>query len=396
MLKLKNLDKEVYSNYVKSKKEQSHFLHSECFGEFVKVKEHLTPYYLGLVDENDKILAVTLIFLEHTKMNRCFLYIPAGFIIDYNDKNLVKSMTKGVLSFAKNKKAISIKMTPYISDTVSKKDKDNIMRTLKEVGFKYTNEKKKRIMLPNVVSRIDLTKDLEEIENNFSEETKDHLLQSIKLETETVIGNKSDVKELYNLMLEDNKKPIYDEDYYETLYEIFNGNKDTKATIILGKVNLNKIIKNIEKNIKRINDQISILPIDNLTKSSKTKLKGLTKQKEDLALELEKFRTYKQKYNYQLTLSAHLIIEFADKAWLLYDYNSDRLKETSIKYNTYYKDIKYCKNNNLKYIEQKEPSTLRCDFKAKTEQNIGQWKYITNPIFYFIITKILLKKDKKK
>ena len=125
MLKLKNLDKEVYSNYVKSKKEQSHFLHSECFGEFVKVKEHLTPYYLGLVDENDKILAVTLIFLEHTKMNRCFLYIPAGFIIDYNDKNLVKSMTKGVLSFAKNKKAISIKMTPYISDTVSRKEKKN-------------------------------------------------------------------------------------------------------------------------------------------------------------------------------------------------------------------------------------------------------------------------------
>ena len=43
------------------------------------------------------------------------------------------------------------------------------------------------------------------------------------------------------------------EDYYETLYEIFNGNKNTKATLFLGKINITKTINSLEKKLKSIN-----------------------------------------------------------------------------------------------------------------------------------------------
>lgn len=389
MLRLKNLDKEVYDNYVKSHKDKSHFLHSESLTEFIKVENNLTPYYLGLVSENDEIVCATTIFQEYLKMNYCRLYIPAGFIVDYKNKHLLKTMTKKIVDFAISKKALSIEMSPYISDNLKNEDKSIIIENLKAVGFKQAN-KSSDIMLKEKTERIDLTEDMETIENNFSNEIKDYLTKAISLETEVLVGSKKDLDSLYEIMLNINKEEVHSKDYYETLYEILNGNNYTKATIILGKINLTKTIKSLEKKIKRTSDQMSIIPIDSLTKSSKDKLANLTKQKEELTQELEKFRIFKQEHSQESTICAHLLIEHNDKAWLLYDYNKNVLEETYLKYYTYYKDIKYCKDHDIKYLEQISPSILT-EFNAKTIESIGTYTYKVRPITNFIITKIFLK-----
>lgn len=389
MLRLKNLDKEVYDNYVKSHKDKSHFLHSESLTEFIKIENNLTPYYLGLVSENDEIVCATTIFQEYLKMNYCRLYIPAGFIVDYKNKHLLKTMTKKIVDFAISKKALSIEMSPYISDNLKDEDKSIIIENLKAVGFKQTN-KSSDIMLKEKTERIDLTEDMETIENNFSNEIKDYLTKAISLETEVLVGSKKDLDYLYEIMLNINKEEVHSKDYYETLYEILNGNNYTKATIILGKINLTKTIKSLEKKIKRTSDQMSIIPIDSLTKSSKDKLANLTKQKEELTQELEKFRIFKQEHSQESTICAHLLIEHNDKAWLLYDYNKNVLEETYLKYYTYYKDIKYCKDHDIKYLEQISPSILT-EFNAKTIESIGTYTYKVRPITNFIITKIFLK-----
>lgn len=389
MLRLKNLDKEVYDNYVKSHKDKSHFLHSESLTEFIKIENNLTPYYLGLVSENNEIVCATTIFQEYLKMNYCRLYIPAGFIMDYKNKHILKTMTKKIADFAINKKAISIEMTPYINDNVKDEDKSIIMENLKEVGFKLSNATTD-IMLKEKVERLDLTTDIETIENNFSNEIKEYLTKAISLETEVLVGSKKDLDSLYEIMLSINKEEVHNKDYYETLYEILNGNNYTKATIILGKINLTKTIKSLEKKIKKTNDQMSIIPIDSLTKSSKDKLANLTKQKEELMQELEKFRIFKQEHSQESTICAHLLIEHNDKAWLIYDYNKEVLEETYLKYYTYYKDIKYCKDHNIKYLEHISPSILT-EFNAKTIKNIGTYTYKVRPITSFIITKLFLK-----
>lgn len=389
MLRLKNLDKEVYDNYVKSHKDKSHFLHSESLTEFIKVENNLTPYYLGLVSENDEIVCATTIFQEYLKMNYCRLYIPAGFIVDYKNKHLLKTMTKKIVDFAISKKALSIEMSPYISDNLKDENKSIIIENLKAVGFKQTN-KSSDIMLKEKTERIDLTEDMETIENNFSNKIKDYLTKAISLETEVLVGSKKDLDSLYEIMLSINKEEVHSKDYYETLYEILNGNNYTKATIILGKINLTKTIKSLEKKIKRTSDQMSIIPIDSLTKSSKDKLANLTKQKEELTQELEKFRIFKQEHSQESTICAHLLIEHNDKAWLLYDYNKNVLEETYLKYYTYYKDIKYCKDHDIKYLEQTSPSILT-EFNAKTIESIGTYTYKVRPITNFIITKIFLK-----
>lgn len=428
MLKLKNIDKDIYDNYVKNHPTKSHFLQSHAWGEFAKVKKGLTPYYLGLVNENDEIVAATLLLQKILPLNLCYFYAPRGYVIDYKKKELVKIMTKKIVEFAKNKKAIFVKIDPdiirknynYLNEEIKLNyDPEEIFTTLKEAGFKHQGFTKNfETMQPRYTFRIDLEQPLEEIEEHFSKTTKQRIAKAIKLETEVTIGTKKDIKEFYHLMaLTENRKDFiaYNEDYYETLYEIFNGNENSKATLFLGKVHINKTIKSLEKSLKRINDQISILPIDNLSKSAKTKLTELTKQKENINKEIEKYKKYRQDYGTDLTLSAHMIIEYGDKAWVLYAGNHNILSETYVNYNTYYEHIKYCKDKGIKIYDQfgtigdiseNNPRLGLHEFKKKFGGNyiefLGEWDYVINPIMYFIFTKLvpiyrnLIKKKSKK
>lgn len=415
MHKLVKLEKEKYDNYIKNHKLKSHFLQSYSWGEFSKVKKNLTPYYMGLIDEKDNILAATLLLKKNLPMKYSYFYAPRGFVIDYENEELVSEFTKKIIKFIKSKKAIFLKIDPdiiindynYLNEKQpTQYDSDKIFKMLTKLGYKHLGFTKNfETMQPRYTFRIDLTKPLEEIESHFSKTTKQRIQKAKKLGTIVEIGTQKDIKEFYHLMtLTESRKDFisYDEDYYQTLYEIFNGNENTKATLFLGKVNLKETLEKLQENIKKVNDQISILPIDNLSKSAKTKLKELTRQKENLNEEIKKYKEYQKKYDNEITLNAHMIIEYGDKAWVLYAGNHNILTETYANYNTYYEHIKYCKEKNIKIYDQfgtigdlkkDNPRLGLHEFKKKFGGDyvefIGEFDYVTNKIMYFIFTKMV-------
>ena len=414
MLHLKNIEKEEFDEYVKNHKTKSHFLQSLSWGEFSKTKKNLIPYYLGLVDDENEIQAATLLLEKKLPLNYTYFYAPRGFVIDFKNKELVRNMTKKVVDFAKKKKAIFVKIDPdlikeqtnYLEEVSKNKDYNELFNTLKECGFKHLGFTKNfETMQPRYTFRIDLNQTLEEIENHFSKTTKQRIAKAKKLNTEVSIGTEKDLGEFYHLMTltEDRKNFIsYTEDYYNTLYEIFNGNKNSKATLFLGKVHINKTLKVLENDLKKINDQISILPIDNLSKSAKNKLKELTRQKENTTKEIEKYKEYRKQYGNDITLSAHMIIEYGDKAWVLYAGNHNILTETYVNYYTYSEHIRYCKEKGIKIYDQfgtigdlskDNPCLGLHEFKKKFGGDyvefIGEWDYVTNHFMYYVFTKLV-------
>ena len=428
MYKLITLDKNKYDNFVKNHKIKSHFLQSYSWGELCKVKKGLTPHYLGLFDNKDKLVGATLLLQKHLPMNFCYLYAPRGFVIDFNDTKLVNIMIREVIKYAKSKKSIFVKIDPdivikkynYLNEEVKLDyDYNKILNNLKKQGFKHLGFTKNfETTQPRYSFRIDLNQSIEDIESHFSKTTRQRISKSQKLNTIVEIGTKKDIKEFYHLMtLTESRKDFisYNEDYYETLYEIFNGNKNSKATLFLGKVDIDKTIKTIEESLKSVNNQISILPIDNLSKSAKNKLKELTRQKEKLEKDVEKFNNYKKEYGNKLTLSAHMIIEYGNKAWVLYAGNHNILSETYVNYNTYFEHIKHCKESGLDIYDQfgtigdlskDNPRLGLHEFKKKFGGDyvefIGEFDYITNKFFYFVFTKLvpiyrnIIKKRSKK
>lgn len=415
MHKLIRLEQEKYDNYIKNHKTKSHFLQSYAWGQLAKIKKNLTPYYLGLVDEEENILGACLLLEKHLPMHYSYFYSPRGFVIDYENEKLVKEFTKEVIKFVKKKKAIFLKIDPDIirksynyldEEQPLKYDSNKIFNLLTSIGFKHLGFTKNfETMQPRHTFRIDLTQSLEEIEEHFSKTTKQRIQKAKKLDTIVEIGTEKDIKEFYHLMaLTENRKDFvsYQEDYYKTLYEIFNGTENAKATLFLGKINMDKTIKSLEQNLKRVKDQISILPIDNLSKSAKTKLNELTRQKENLDTEIKKYKEYKKEYGNEITLNAHMIIEYSDKAWVLFAGNHNILTETYSNYHTYYEHIKYCKEKGIKIYDQfgtigdpkkDNPRFGLHEFKKKFGGDyvefLGEFDYVTNKFMYFIFTKLV-------
>ena len=209
MVKLINLEKEKYDNYVKNHKTKSHFLQSLSWGEFAKNQKKLTPHYLGLINEKEEIVAATLLLEKKLPLDFCYLYAPRGFVIDYKNKELVQEMTKKVVAFAKNKKAIFIKIDPdiikestnYLNEKKENPDFPKIFETLRLCGFKHQGFTKNfETMQPRYTFRIDLTQSLEDIENHFSKTTKQRIAKAEKLNTDVIIGTQKDIHEFYHLM----------------------------------------------------------------------------------------------------------------------------------------------------------------------------------------------------
>ena len=97
-----------------------------------------------------------------------------------------------------------------------------------------------------------------------------------------------------------------------------------------------------------------------------------------------------------------MIIEYGDKAWVLYAGNHNILSETYVNYNTYYEHLKYCKEKGIKIYDQfgtigdiskDNPRIGLHEFKKKFGGDyvefIGEFDYITNRLMYFVFTKLV-------
>ncbi len=415
MYKLVQLPKEQFDQYIKNHKQKSHFLQSVAWGELSKVTRNLTPFYVALIDEKKEIQGATLLLQKHLPLGYSYFYAPRGFVLDYNDFATIQNMTKEVVKFVKSKKGIFLKIDPDIiykdynyleEEQPLTLEPTKVFKILKKCGFKHLGFTKNfETSQPRYTFRINLEQSLEELENHFSKTTKQRINKAIKLGTKVEIGTEKDIKEFYHLMtLTEERKDFvsHKEDYYHTLYEIFNGTDTTKATLFLGKVNISDTIKILNTDLKKVCDQISILPIDNLSKSAKNKLKELTRQKENLQEEIKKYTKYQEQYGEEITLNAHLIIEYGDKAWVLYAGNHNILTETYANYHTYYEHLKYCKEKGLKIYDQfgtvgdlrkENPRLGLHEFKKKFGGDyiefLGEFDYIVNRPMYFVFTKLV-------
>ena len=424
-MKLVKLEKDKYDSFVRNNKYKSHFLQSASWAELCKEKRGLTPYCLGLVEDN-KILAATLLLKKNLPLGLCYLYSPRGYVIDFNDFKLLDKFTEELVKFAKEQKAIYLKLDPdiiwkrenYLGEvTLEEAKEQKIFKELKRLGYKHLGFTKNfETMQPRYTFRVDLNQDLETIESHFSKTTKQRIQKSLKLQTEVEIGTEKDLPTFYHLMmLTESRKDFvsYKIDYYKTLYKLFNEND--KATLFLGKVNLEKTLKVLNDELKEVTEKINELPKENLSKSNKNKLKELERQRDKTTEEIEKYEKYKQEYGTVVTLSAHMILEYGDKAWVLYAGNHNILTETYVNYNTYYEHLKFCKERGLKIYDQfgtigdlskDNPRLGLHEFKKKFGGDyivfMGEFDYVIKPVYYFLFTKLvpiyrnIVKKKNKK
>lgn len=420
---IENVEKEKYEEFVKNHP-KSHFLQSYAWGEFAKTEKNLIPHYVGLIDDNEKLVATALLLEKKLPLGFSYLYSPRGYIIDFHNKELLDTFTKELTKFAKKRKAIFIKLDPdtiyHEEDNMGNQiieNNDEVIRNLTELGYKHLGFTKNfETMQPRYTFRIMMDKPWEEIENNFSKTTKQRIKKAEDLMVDVKIGTEEDLKTFYDLMiLTENRKDFVTHNlkYYQSLYSIWN--QDNSCQLFLGSIDLNKIINKQNNILDDLKKELESLNKENLSKSEKTKKQEIEKRMDKINTDLEKYIMAQTEYENTITLSAHFIIEYGNKSWVLYAGNHNILSETYANYKTYETHIKYYYDKKIKVYDQfgtigdlrKENPLLGLhEFKKKFGGNYveftGEFDLVLNKFMYFVFTKLvpiyrnIIKKNAKK
>ena len=102
-------------------------------------------HLLGLKDK-DKIVAAALILSKITPIKKKMFYSPRGFLIDYNNYELLKEFTKKIKEYVKKDNGIFIKIDPYlmyqqrdINGDIVPNGENNFkaFENLKKLGYKH-------------------------------------------------------------------------------------------------------------------------------------------------------------------------------------------------------------------------------------------------------------------
>lgn len=426
---IENVEKNRYEKFVKNHK-KSHFLQSYAWGEFAKKSKNLTPYYVGLEDKKKNLVATALLLEKKLPLGYSYFYSPRGFVIDFFDKKLVTEFVGYVKSFVKKKKGIFLKIDPDViineENCLGEKvelnyNPEDVFSILKSCGFKHLGFTKNfETMQPRYTFRIDMNRPFEEIEKNFSKTTKQRISKAESLNTKVRLGTIDDVLEFSHLMdLTENRKDFvsHNYEYYKSLYEIYN--QDNKMDLFIGSINVKDVVNTYEKEKEEILKALEEFNTDSLSKSAKTKKNELEKRLNKLNQYIEEYSDALNKYQEEIILNGHVIMEYGDKAWVLYAGNHNILTDSYANYKTYYEHIKYCYEHGIKMYDQfgtigdlskDNPRLGLHEFKKKFGGDYveftGEFDLITNKLMYFVFTKLVpiyrniikkrAKKEKKK
>lgn len=409
-----NLAREEYEAFVESNPYKSHYLQSYAWGQFSKKDKNFIPHYVGLKDSNGNLIAATLLLQKCLPMHLSYFYIPRGFVMDMNDTNLLKQFVTSLKKYAKSQNAIFIKLDSDIvlhqedcngNEIVLPYDGFAILNHLKKLGFHHLGFTKNfNLNQPRYTFRIDFTKSLEEIKENFSKTTKQRIKKAEELEVEVRLGTEKDIPTFYDLMrITENRKEFITHGikYYEDLYHIWK--EHNECEIFLGIVHLDKMIKKQKQ--KKFSLKLELDPLLQMESRSKTqnnKIKELEKQLDKIESDIEKYKTYQKDYGDEVTLSAHFIIEYGNKAWVLYAGNHNILSETYANYKTYESHIEYYYQKGIQIYDQfgtigdlrkENPLYGLHEFKKKFGgdyvEMIGEFDLMLNRFMYVTFQKLV-------
>lgn len=140
-MKLKELTNEEFQFFTNNYPISSVFQTPEY--AMVMNKQNYDTFYLGMIDDNDNIVAASLILVEMLGKFQ-YAYAPRGYLVDYQNEDLVKEFSKQVKKFLKKKSIMAIKIAPIIRKTIYKnnaKEKIEIptfsqsFNFLKKIGY---------------------------------------------------------------------------------------------------------------------------------------------------------------------------------------------------------------------------------------------------------------------
>ena len=264
-MKFQELTEKEYQKYWETHPLKT-FLSSPEISKLRK-KRNWETFYVG-VKENNNIIAATMLLRRKSHFNRYEFYSPRGYLLDFNNKELVTFFTNELKKYIKDKKGYVFRVDPYliyrqrdidgniVNDGVDNRD---VVKHLLDLGFK----RKKIEDTEQVIWMFSL--DLEnKTEEQILKEMKPNTRNQIKkTEKFGITVNEIGYDELdrfQSIMEETGARKgfeVRDISYFQEMYKLFHDKNEVKFFIT--ETNLKKYVNKLKEERKEKEEKLSSL-----------------------------------------------------------------------------------------------------------------------------------------
>jgi lipid II:glycine glycyltransferase (peptidoglycan interpeptide bridge formation enzyme) len=224
-MKIITLTEKEFNNYAYAHSYGTYY-QSSYYGELMQ-KHGFQIHYIGFADDSGEIHAASLILYRNLFKIYKYAYAPRGFLIDYNDRDLLKLFTIKLKRLLRKQGFIFIKIDPFIIHEERYKDGNlkseyntHIINSLKRIGYIHQGYNKHfETLQPRCNAIVDLNKSLENLFFSFDQSIQNNIQIAMKNGISIYKGNREDIENLY-----DTSKDKYNNklDFYFDCFDIFN------------------------------------------------------------------------------------------------------------------------------------------------------------------------------
>lgn len=231
-MKLVQLDEKIFDEFSKEHVLGT-FYQTSSYAKVMK-EQGMQYLYLGMISDSNKIKAATLVLVQEKKSIFGKIrnaYCPRGFLIDYDDLELLKLWSSELKKYLKKQKIVYLRVDPPI-ENVKRLDTGEIdyngfnnyhvIENLNASGFKHLGFNKGFETLKprwNVILRVKgSSKDVFE---EFGKDIKSKIRKSQNMGVNVIKGTSEDLQKFYSYVA---KKHTRNLKYYQDFYKIFKEN----------------------------------------------------------------------------------------------------------------------------------------------------------------------------
>ncbi len=224
------------------------YYQSSGYGKLM-TKEGFKADYYGFLNEQNSLIGATLIITQPLILGYKFAYAPRGFLINYDDKQLIADMTRQMKNFLAKNSVAFLKIDPPVVNNkrnkygqIVKSPYDNdLIPFLRSIGYQYFGENKNfETLKPRWNAILKATGSSKTIFNNFDHSVKNKIRKAESRGIEILQGNYNDIEIFYKFV---QKKHYRKLNYYKNFYQAFGNNFE----LYFARLNTEKYLNNIKK-----------------------------------------------------------------------------------------------------------------------------------------------------
>ena len=201
----------------------------------LREKNNWEVFYVG-VKKNNKLVAATMLLRHKRHFNKYEFYSPRGYLLDFNNKELVEFFTNGIKKYVKQKNGYIFRVDPYLPYKERDIDgniveggfnNEKIVNLLLSLGFKKKKEKEREQV--GWMFSLDLEgKTEEEIMANMRQNTRNTIRKVEKIGIVVDELSYDELKDFYKILQETGERRNFstrDISYYQEMYKLFSNDE---------------------------------------------------------------------------------------------------------------------------------------------------------------------------